>query len=378
VLELLTTDSKPIRLAHLGPHTKASGIPPVHPEVTSFLGVPIKVRDEVYGILYLSEKGGRIEVTDDDEALVEALAPAAGVAIENALLHQRLREAAVHEDRDRLARHLQDMVIRRLFAIDLELQSMAGFPTDEIPPQLSSMVSEVDDAIRQSRSAIFDLEPDEDHGGPRPDQPDHRQYGPPGSGQVQVVGRTTVIAGAHTSCRPWLPPGRSRRVEFGDHVTRGFRELMSRPPLRGACLSELRLRRAVVVADACGITAIDPALELTLVPTSLRCTGMLSTRIRGHVMEVAEMLLERRPPTVTIDVSGVYVADVDGADAFARLQKTARETGVELRWVGLESDRLRGLHPLGLPARMSQEDPVPPQRCVERRHRHPSTLSPIA
>ena len=71
--------------------------------MTSFLGAPLKVRGEVYGNLYLTDKIGWSEFTRDDEALVEALALAAGIAIENAHLHQRVQEIAVYDDRDRLA-----------------------------------------------------------------------------------------------------------------------------------------------------------------------------------------------------------------------------------------------------------------------------------
>ena len=69
---------------------------------------------------------GWSEFTNDDVALVEALALAAGVAIENARLHQQVQVAAVHDDRDRLARDLHDHVIQRLFGMGLALQSLAG------------------------------------------------------------------------------------------------------------------------------------------------------------------------------------------------------------------------------------------------------------
>ena len=75
---------------------------------------------------YLTDKIGWSEFTKDDEALVSALALAAGIAIENVRLHQRAGEVAVYEDRDRLARDLHDTVIQRLFAVGLSLQSMAG------------------------------------------------------------------------------------------------------------------------------------------------------------------------------------------------------------------------------------------------------------
>ena len=102
------------------------GFPPGHPPMTSFLGVPIKVRDKVYGNLYLTDKIGWSEFTSDDEALIGALAVAAGIAIDNARLHARVQEVAVYEERDRLARDLHDTVIQRLFAIGLSLQRHGG------------------------------------------------------------------------------------------------------------------------------------------------------------------------------------------------------------------------------------------------------------
>ena len=81
VLGLLINDPQPVRLADLGSHPDSYGFPLNHPPMTSFLGVPIKVRDEVYGNLYLTEKIGWSEFTHDDETLVGALALGAGIAI---------------------------------------------------------------------------------------------------------------------------------------------------------------------------------------------------------------------------------------------------------------------------------------------------------
>ena len=74
VLGLLITDPEPLRLAHLEEHPGRYGFPPGHPPMTSFLGVPVRVRDDVYGNLYLTDKEGTVEFTDEDEALAEALA----------------------------------------------------------------------------------------------------------------------------------------------------------------------------------------------------------------------------------------------------------------------------------------------------------------
>ncbi|HXQ43511.1 MAG TPA: GAF domain-containing sensor histidine kinase [Acidimicrobiales bacterium] len=158
VLGILITDPHPVRLADIGSHPDSFGFPAHHPAMTSFLGVPIKVRDEVYGNLYLTDKIGWSEFTGDDEALVEALALGAGIAIENARLHQRVQRAAVYEDRDRVARDLHDNVIQRLFAAGLSLQSMAAAATTAgIADRLQTVVADLDETIRQVRSTIYEL-----------------------------------------------------------------------------------------------------------------------------------------------------------------------------------------------------------------------------
>jgi signal transduction histidine kinase len=158
VLGLLISDPKPLRLARLGDNPESYGFPPNHPPMTSFLGVPVKVRDEVYGNLYLTDKIGWSEFTTDDEALIGALAVTAGIAIENARLHSRVQEVAVYEERDRLARDLHDTVIQRLFAIGLSLQSLAGnAAASGISDRLKGAIADIDDTIRQVRTSIFEL-----------------------------------------------------------------------------------------------------------------------------------------------------------------------------------------------------------------------------
>src|SRR3546814_9140024 len=88
----------------------------------SFLGVPIRLRDNVFGNLYLTDKTTAEQFTDTDEELIVALAGAAGVAIENARLHTKVQELAMAEDRERIARDLHDTVIQRLFATGMSLQ----------------------------------------------------------------------------------------------------------------------------------------------------------------------------------------------------------------------------------------------------------------
>ncbi|MFE6922435.1 GAF domain-containing protein [Nocardia sp. NPDC057663] len=91
VLGLLIAEPKPIRLANLSDHPSSVGFPANHPPMRTFLGVPVQVREEVFGNLYLTEKAGGQEFTDDDEVVVRALAAAAGIAIENARLYEQSR-----------------------------------------------------------------------------------------------------------------------------------------------------------------------------------------------------------------------------------------------------------------------------------------------
>lgn len=87
VLGLLIDAPEPIRMHDISAHPASTGFPPHHPPMHTFLGVPIHVRGEVFGNLYLTEKHGGGDFTEEDEAVVIALAAAAGIAIENARLY---------------------------------------------------------------------------------------------------------------------------------------------------------------------------------------------------------------------------------------------------------------------------------------------------
>src|SRR6266487_2111174 len=91
VLGLLIEDPRPIRLPDITAHPRAYGFPKHHPPMHSFLGVPVRIRDQVFGNLYLAEKRGGGQFTDDDEELITALSVAAGAAIENARLYAQAR-----------------------------------------------------------------------------------------------------------------------------------------------------------------------------------------------------------------------------------------------------------------------------------------------
>ena len=91
LLGLLVTEPRPLRLADIKDHPASVGLPPGHPPMKSFLGAPIRIRGEAYGNLYLTEKQGGGNFDTEDEAVLVALAAAAGVAIENARLYEEAR-----------------------------------------------------------------------------------------------------------------------------------------------------------------------------------------------------------------------------------------------------------------------------------------------
>jgi signal transduction histidine kinase len=88
ILGLLIDRPEPLRLHEIAAHPESYGFPVAHPPMSSFLGVPVRIRDQVFGNLYLTEKTGGSDFTQEDEDVVNALAAAAGVAIENARLYE--------------------------------------------------------------------------------------------------------------------------------------------------------------------------------------------------------------------------------------------------------------------------------------------------
>lgn len=145
LLGLLIDQPKPIRLNELSQHPASSGFPAHHPPMRSFLGVPVLVRDKVFGNLYLTEKAGGLPFTEDDEVVVQALAAAAGIAVENARLYeeaklrQRWQEATSEIRAELLSRaepdQVLDLVADRTMALTGADYTFVAQPEDpELPP----------------------------------------------------------------------------------------------------------------------------------------------------------------------------------------------------------------------------------------------------
>jgi len=161
ILGVLITDAEPLRLPDLQEHADSYGFPPGHPPMRSFLGVPIRVGNEVFGNLYLTDKITDEVFTDIDEELVVGLAAAAGVAIEKARTHSQLQRLALLEDQERMGRDLHDSVIQRVFAVGLMLQGtrnlVHGDPAT-VAARIDAAIAELDLTIQHLRSAIFGLD----------------------------------------------------------------------------------------------------------------------------------------------------------------------------------------------------------------------------
>ena len=148
LLGVLIHEPRPLRLPEIGADPRSYGFPAGHPPMHSFLGVPILVRDRVFGNLYLTEKVGGPAFTDADEALVIALAGQAGVAIENARLREEVADRALVEERERIARDLHDTVIQRLFATGMRLQATVRRVDPAAAERIEAAIGELDATIR--------------------------------------------------------------------------------------------------------------------------------------------------------------------------------------------------------------------------------------
>jgi signal transduction histidine kinase len=161
ILGALIHDARPLRLTRISDDERSVGFPPNHPPMTSFLGVPVRLRDRVYGNLYLTEKRGADEFTAEDERTVVTLAAQAAVAIENTRLHDDVRRLAVLEDRERIAKELHDGVVQALFSVGMALQGAESLVEDPeaVRKRIHQSVGAIDDVIRDLRNYIFGLGP---------------------------------------------------------------------------------------------------------------------------------------------------------------------------------------------------------------------------
>ena len=136
--------------------------PEAHPDMRSFLGVPIVAADGVIGAFYLTEKLAAPDFSDEDDELIGLLAAHAAIAITNARLQEQARELSVVAERNRLALELHDAVSQKLFGLVLSAEA-AGTLLDRDPAaardQVERLQALAQDALEELRSLVFELRP---------------------------------------------------------------------------------------------------------------------------------------------------------------------------------------------------------------------------
>jgi signal transduction histidine kinase len=162
LLGLIIRENRPYRIPRIADHPESYGFPPHHPPMTSFLGTPIGTQTGVVGRLYLTDKIGASEFSIEDQALVEMFALHAGIAIENARLHDQVRRLAIVDERDRISRDLHDSVIQSIYAQTLTLDDVPELVTedpDEARQRIDTAIDALHAVIRDIRNFIFGLRP---------------------------------------------------------------------------------------------------------------------------------------------------------------------------------------------------------------------------
>jgi signal transduction histidine kinase len=167
LLGLIIRERHSYRIPDIGAHPDSYGFPPNHPRMTSFLGVPVISRGRSIGNLYLTDKRDAAEFSDADQLLVEMFALRAGIAIENARLHEQVQRLAVVEERERIAKDLHDGVIQAIYGVALSLEDVPLIMADE-PDEASARIDRAIDSlnltIREIRNFILGLRSELLHG----------------------------------------------------------------------------------------------------------------------------------------------------------------------------------------------------------------------
>ena len=163
VLGAMLEVREPYRTPDIHQHPRFRGWwPEGHPDMRSFLGVPIVSPDGVIGAFYLTEKLGASDFGEEDQELIELLAAHAAITITNARLYEQSRELSVLAERNRLALDLHDAVSQKLFGLALAAES-AGTLLDRDPEaareQVAKLQTLAQEARDELRSLVYELRP---------------------------------------------------------------------------------------------------------------------------------------------------------------------------------------------------------------------------
>lgn len=150
-------ERKPIRLPRIQDDARSHGFPPNHPPMSTFLGVPIISGNHLYGMLYLTEKEQGGDFTENDQALIEALAGYAALAIVGAELTDQQSRLRLLEERERIGMQLHDGIIQSLYGIGMQVDILRRTQSPITHQQLDMVVDSLNDVIEDIRSFIGNL-----------------------------------------------------------------------------------------------------------------------------------------------------------------------------------------------------------------------------
>jgi nitrate/nitrite-specific signal transduction histidine kinase len=149
LLGLILERTEPLRLAQIASYPGSVGFPAGHPPMTSFLGTPIRYKEEVVGSLYLTEKVGGVPFTRSDEEVVQLFGNQAAVAIQNARLYEQIQTLAVETERTRLSREMHDGLAQVLGYVNTKAQAVEAFLAKGDVATAQEQVRELSQAARQ-------------------------------------------------------------------------------------------------------------------------------------------------------------------------------------------------------------------------------------
>jgi signal transduction histidine kinase len=163
LLGLIIREDQSFRIDDIATDPRRYGFPPNHPPMHSFLGVPIRSKGASVGNLYLTNKQGERVFSAADQRLVEMFALHAGIAIENARLHEQVARLAVVSERERIGQELHDGIIQSLYAVALSLEDVPDILAEDEAAG-TARIDRAIDAIHQTnrdiRNYILGLEPE--------------------------------------------------------------------------------------------------------------------------------------------------------------------------------------------------------------------------
>lgn len=162
-LGLIIEENRSFRIPDINVDRRRYGFPPHHPPMTTFLGVPVSVKGRSVGNLYLTNKAGGDPFTEQDEEIVEVFARHAGIAIENARLHEMVKGLAILDERERIGKDLHDGIIQTIYAVGLSLEDVPDLmeeDPDEVVRRVERAIDSLHLAIRDVRNFIFELRPE--------------------------------------------------------------------------------------------------------------------------------------------------------------------------------------------------------------------------